>query len=276
MPKARRSVPLCCEWRLKFMKTSLEISREERVLCLTLNRPEKRNALSADLCRAVADAIDEAQADSSVGSILLAGEGPVFCAGMDLAEARSADCAALTAVHERLFTVGVHTRKPIVAAVAGPALGGGVGLVANAHVVVAAHGSSFGLTEIRLGMWPFAIYPAIEAALGARRALELSLTGRIFHVPEALQWGLVTEAAMGIELQDRAIAIAMHLAASSPQAIAAGLAYVAETRGAAPEERLACAARYRAHAFASSDFREGVAAFLERRRPVWSSVPAGD
>ena len=77
------------------MKTNLEVSREERVLRLTLNRPEKRNALSADLCRAIADVVDEAQADVSVGSILLAGKGNVFCAGMDLAEARSADCAAL-------------------------------------------------------------------------------------------------------------------------------------------------------------------------------------
>jgi enoyl-CoA hydratase/carnithine racemase len=258
------------------MKTNLEVSREERVLRLTLNRPEKRNALNVDLCRAISDAVDEAQTDASVGSILLAGEGNVFCAGMDLAEALSADCDALTAVHERLFTIGARTRKPIVAAVAGPALAGGVGLIANAHVVVAAHGSSFGLTEIRVGMWPFAIYPAIEAALGERRALELSLTGRIFHVPEAVQWGLVTEAAMAVEVEDRAMTIAMHLAGSSPQAMEAGLRYVAETRGASPQERLACAARYRAQAFASADFREGVAAFLEKRRPVWSSVSAGD
>ena len=108
--------------------------------------------------------------------------------------------------------------KPIVCAVQGPALGGGIGLICNAHVAVAAHGSSFGLTEIRIGMWPFVIYRSVALALGERRALELSLMGRIFNVPEAVQWGLIHEAVPAFELDDRVTAIAMHLAQSSPQA----------------------------------------------------------
>ena len=116
----------------------------------------------------------------------------------------------------------------------GPALGGGVGLVCNAHVAVAAHGSSFGLTEIRIGMWPFVIYRSVALALGERRALELSLMGRIFNVPEAVQWGLIHEAVPAFEFDDRVTAIAMHLAQSSPQAIAKGLEFVAKTRGMDP------------------------------------------
>ena len=252
------------------MSTSLETSREGRVLRLTLNRPEKRNALSMALCRAMVNALEAAQTDPSVGSILIDGKGEVFCAGMDLSEVLDPQSAEQASIHEQLFTIGAHARKPIVAAVHGPALGGGVGLLGNAHVVVAAHGSAFGLTEIRLGMWPFVIYRSIVNALGERRALELSLTGRIFHVPEAVQWGLVTEAVPAVELDDRAATIATHLAGASPQAVSAGLAFVSETRGKSAHAAGEIAGRYREFAFASEDFREGVLAFHEKRKPVWS------
>lgn len=254
------------------MNKSLEISREGRVLRLALNRPEKRNALSIELCRAVVNALETAQTDVSVGSILIEGKGDMFCAGMDLSEVLDPKGTEQASIHEQLFTMGAHTRKPIVAAVHGPALGGGVGLLANAHVVVAAHGSTFGLTEIRLGMWPFVIYRSIVSAMGERRALELSLTGRIFHVPEAVQWGLVTEAVPAIELDDRATTIAAHLAGASPQAIGAGLAFVSESHGESAHAAGEIAGKYREFAFASEDFREGVRAFHEKRKPVWSIV----
>ena len=200
------------------MTASLEISREQRVLRVTLNRPEKRNAINSEICGGIADSVEAAQQDESVGAIILDAKGDVFCAGMDLDEAVLPNAADQTIIHQRLFTLGARAVKPIVCAVQGPALGGGIGLICNAHVAVAAHGSSFGLTEIRLGMWPFVIYRSVALALGERRALELSLMGRIFNVPEAVQWGLIHEAVPAFELDDRVTAIAMHLAQSSPQA----------------------------------------------------------
>ena len=160
--------------------------------------------------------LEAADDDDSVGAIILDAKGAVFCAGMDLDEAAAPNAAEQTAVHQRLFTLGARMNKPIVCAVQGPALGGGIGVICNAHVAVAAHGSSFGLTEIRLGMWPFVIYRSVVLALGERRALELSLMGRIFNVPEAVQWGLINEGVPPFELDDRVTAIAMHLAQSSP------------------------------------------------------------
>lgn len=246
-------------------------AREERVLRITLNRPEKRNAINSAMCRAVIEAVEAAEEDPGIGAILIESTGSMFCAGMDLDEATAPDAAEQTAIHERLFTLGARIRKPIVAAVQGTALGGGVGLIANAHVVVAAQGATFGLTEIRIGMWPFVIYRAIRMAFGERRALELSLTGRIFGMNEAVQWGLVHHAVPAFELDDRATAIATGLAASSPNAIRSGLEFVYASREMGVHEAGELAARMRGEIFAGEEFQEGVRALREKRTPRWSS-----
>jgi enoyl-CoA hydratase/carnithine racemase len=247
------------------MSTLLVLTREERVLRLTMNRAEKRNALNAELCAAIVEAIEGAEDDNSVGAILLEANGDVFCAGMDLDEA-SAD---RTQVHERLFTIGARAQKPIIAAVNGPALGGGLGLVANAHIVVSSHGCNFGLTEIRIGMWPFVIWRAMVAAIGERRTTSLALTGRIFGVNEAVQWGLVHEVVPPFEVDDRAFATAMHVGNLGSQAMRLGLEFTRATRGLSSPDAGQLALQFRERAFLSDDFREGVAAFREKRKPEW-------
>ncbi|HET8548460.1 MAG TPA: enoyl-CoA hydratase/isomerase family protein [Bryobacteraceae bacterium] len=252
--------------------TSLQVEREGRVLRLTLSRPDKRNALSAELCHAIVAAIESAAGDSTVGAVLVGAQGNVFCAGMDLTEIGGDDAPELTAIHERLFTLGLRVAVPIVMAVRGPALGGGVGLLANGHIVVAAQGATFALSEIRIGMWPFVIFGALAVAIGERRALALSLTGRVFSVQEALQWGLVHEIAQAVEVEDRAHAVAQHLASLSRPTIRAGLKFANETRDQDHVAAASAAARYRAAAFASADFAEGVRAFREKRAPRWPSL----
>jgi enoyl-CoA hydratase/carnithine racemase len=251
---------------------SLLIEREERVLHITLNRPEKRNALDTGLCEQLVAAIDAVQNDPHVGAILLDAAGKVFCAGMDLEEAVSHPPNHSLAVHERLFSLGRESLKPIVVSVGGAALGGGTGLVAQGHVVVAAQGSLFGLTEIRLGLWPFLIYRAVEEALGPRRTLELSLTGRVFSAADALTWGLVHQVALPFELEDRASSVARAVAGSSPLALQSGMEFVRRSAGANWVVRGAMAAEYRVHVMSGADFGEGVAAFREHRDPQWPSL----
>lgn len=243
----------------------LEVAQYGRVLEITLNRPEKRNALNQEMCAGLVELCEEA--DTSVGAICWKAKGPVFCSGMDLEEAN----AGATEIHGRLFSLGQRLRKPIIAAVGGPALGGGLGLVANAHLVVAAHGAQFGLTEIRVGMWPFVIYPAIQRVFGARRALELSLSSKIFNTPEALAWGLVSEVVPPIELEDRVDTIANTMANASAETVARGLGFVAGLEGKTLDEQIRWALEVRAEQFASPDFAEGVAAFAEKRPPLWPS-----
>jgi enoyl-CoA hydratase/carnithine racemase len=251
------------------MSTNFETSVAGRVLRVTLNRPEKRNALTLAMCRELAETLERAQDNPAVGAVLLAARGDVFSAGMDLDDALVGDSGEHAAVHERIFTIGARLTLPVVAAVGGPALGGGLGLVANAHVVVAVHGSSFGLTEIRLGMWPFVVFRAVVAAIGERRALDLALTGRIVGTQEALAWGLAHEVAHAFELEERAEEIASQLAGFSRDTIRRGMTFVRDSRGLEAAEAGRLAAEARKPVFEGPDFREGVAAFREKRQPRW-------
>lgn len=252
----------------------LRKSLERRVLTLTLDRPDKRNALNLALCRALVDAVEAAWRDDAVGAVLIEGEGKSFCAGMDLSEmlAYGEDTRDLSHIHEKLFTLGARSPKPLIAAVQGAALAGGTGLTANAHIVVAAEDASFGLTEIRIGLWPFVIYRAVEAAIGPRRTLALSLNGRIFTAHEALSFGLVHHVARDEELRASAREVATRVAESSPDAIRAGMSFVAETRGKSSEESAPSAWRCREDLFRCADFREGITAFHEKRAPRWPSL----
>jgi enoyl-CoA hydratase/carnithine racemase len=252
----------------------LNIERKQRLLQIVLNRPGKRNALTSAMCAGIVDAIGAAQDDRNIGSILISAAGPVFCSGMDVDEALSTEHAELANLHDDLFSTGFHSRKPIVISVCGAALGGGLGLVAQGHVVLASENAAFGLTEIRIGLWPFMVYRALEAALGARRTLELSLTGRSFTAHDALYWGLAHQVCPPAETYERACGMARELSKASPAAIEAGLAYHQRSRGKSWEEAGNLAAELRVQLMDSGDLKEGFDAFKHRREPRWPSMPA--
>jgi enoyl-CoA hydratase/carnithine racemase len=190
---------------------------------------------------------------------------------MDLAEIEAGiPSADLNAAHERFFTLGARLATPLIAAVHGPALGGGTGLVANCHIVVAGPDATFGLTEIRLAIWPFLIYRAVSDALGERRTLELALTGRIFDSTEARDLDLVHE--LHPDPVDRALEIARSVAAFSPTAIRSGLSFIQEQRGAPLDQTGKIAQAFRNELFATLDFKEGIRAFREKRPPRWPSL----
>jgi enoyl-CoA hydratase/carnithine racemase len=252
------------------MSESLQINREGRVLHLVLNRPDRRNALNMELCSALGAALEEAEQDAGVGAILLGGNGKSFCAGMDLHEVLAPSSGDVNEVHERIFTAGIRLTKPLIAAVHGAALAGGTGLAANCHIVVAADDATFGLTEIRIGLWPFVIFRTVAAALGQRRATELALTGRIFGANEAREYGLAHHVVEPAGLLQRAQKIAVAIAESSPTAIHAGLAFVRDARGRSWEEAGDLARQMRNEVFRSADFQEGIRAFQEKRPPRWT------
>lgn len=252
--------------------SQLIISREERVLRLTLNNPERHNVLHEDLCRELGEAIYDAGKDQSIGALLLDAAGPVFCAGQDLDEALLPDVEERTEIHDLLFQFGLHYHKPIVAAVQGQAAGLGVGLVANSHVAIAAQGTQFALTEIRYGMWPFPTWRAIICAIGERRATELALTGRVFGVNDALQYGLIHEIVPPVELDDRAFAVASLLAHGSQETMRRGLDFVQKSRQLTWEQAGLLGLEMRGKTYRSADFVEGARAFRERRKPHWPSL----
>jgi len=252
------------------MSDLLQSDRRGRVCHVELRRPEKRNALNLELCQALVDTLEAAGRDPGIGAILLTASGKSFCAGMDLAEIAGHVPENLHRAHERLFTLGGRLTVPLVAAVRGAALGGGTGLAANCHIVVAGEDAAFGLTEIRLGLWPFLVYRAVSAGLGDRRTLELALTGRIFGAAEAREFGLAHEVAADPE--KRAAEIAGSLAAASPTAIRKGMGFVQQVKGEHWETAGEIARRIRDEVFQGLDFQEGIRAFQEKRPPRWPSL----
>jgi methylglutaconyl-CoA hydratase len=245
------------------MSGSLQVERRNRLLHIILNRPERRNALNAELCSDLSAALDHAEDDRGVHAILLSAGGPAFCAGMDLTEVLEPP-PHLGVIHEQLFTAGARLTKPVIAAVHGPALGGGVGLVANAHAAVAAPGVTFALTEIRLGLWPFLIFRSVAQAVGERRAVELCLTGRVFDAAEAREIGLVHHIAE--DPLARALELAESIADFSNTAVRSGLRFVSDVRGRSAAEGAQMARQIREQVFRTPEFRQSVRDFLDRKK----------
>ena len=260
----------CCGWKSRLTENLLEFHREGRVLRITLNRPEKRNALNLALCKQLLEVLDQADSDPAAGAIVLHGNGPAFCAGMDLKETADVDRAQLAEIHERLFTTIQRIRTPLIAAVHGAALAGGTGLAANAHIVYAAPEARFGLTEIRIGLWPVLIFRAVLQAMGERRTVELSLTGREFKATEAKEFGLVSD--IFDDPLAHAMATAAVVAGFSPTAVGTGLEYVHQIRGRDWDDAGRIGREIRERLLESADFKEGTRAFLEKREPVWPSL----
>jgi enoyl-CoA hydratase/carnithine racemase len=226
--------------------------------------------LNADLCRALIAAFAKADENPSIGAILLTANGKTFCAGMDIAEISEGTNDVIARLNEELFTVGPRMNKPLIAAVDGAAMGGGVGLIANCHIVLASEQATFGLTEIRLGLWPFLIYRAVAAAIGERRTTELALTGRVLPAREALEIGLVHQVVA--DLPNASIELATTVANHSPTAVGEGLGFIRETRGLDWKVAGDLGRRVRNQVFASADFQEGISAFFEKRAPKWPSI----
>lgn len=247
----------------------LTVTREERVLRITLNRPADRNLITGEVASSMLSLLAAAEEDWTVGAVLLDASGTFFSAGLDPEVEWAGERLR---AFERLMTHGIHATRPLVAAVQGPCLDAAVGLVANAHIAVAAQGVQFGLTEIRYGSWPFASFPAISRAIGARRTVALAATGRVFSATEALQFGLVQETAPPFELEDRAMALAQLLANSSQDALRRGLEFTWEQH----HMNFDAAARFGSDLLAecarTPDCREGVRALREQRKPVWPSL----
>jgi len=242
----------------------IETERHETAIFrITLNRPEKRNALSFEMCRQLVRAFDEAEKDPAIRVVFLTANGNYFCSGMDLQELRDVDLDAVAHIHNAMFNVGKRLSKPIVAAVHGDALAGGTGLVANAHVVIAGPRVAFGLTEIKIGLWPFLIYKTVAEAIGDRRATEWSLTGRSVDVEEARSAGLVHRICKNP--YESAFEVARAIATSSKVAVSSGLSYIQQSRGKSWEESGKIGHLLRNEVMKSREFSAGLQAFLEKR-----------
>jgi methylglutaconyl-CoA hydratase len=252
--------------------SALEVVREGAVATVTLNRPDRRNALDPALLEALTDAFGDLATDPVIRVVILRGAGPTFCAGADLdwmAASRELSREENVADAERMaaaFEAVDACPKAVVAAVHGAAFGGGAGLAACADVAIAAEGTTFAFSEVRLGLLPATISPYVLRAIGPGATRALFTTGRRFDADEALRLGLVHDVTSENGLEDALAEVVRSVLASGPEAVAACKRLVREASAWTLDdlpERIALART-------GAEGREGVTAFLERRRPSWS------
>lgn len=251
---------------------------DDGVARVTINRPERRNAMSWEVMHGLRRVLARASQDSDVRVVVLAGAGDdAFCAGADLGKMTGADepDAGVLAVHEErgvlaeVFDALWRLGKPTVARVQGFALAGGFGLALACDLVVASERARFGAPEVNVGLWPYIITVPLVRSMPPKQALELMLTGRMVDAAEGQRLGFVTRVVAPEELDDAVSKLAQTLAAKSPAVMKLGRdAFYAVWDMAAPE------ALAHLHAMLSltaqtEDAAEGIAAFLEKRAPRW-------
>ena len=240
------------------------------VLTLTLNRPDKRNALNTELIDLLHQSLERADLDGEVRAVVLKGAGKDFCAGADLDELLASAERSLAeneAAALRLGTVFRRIRelpKPVLAIVHGRALAGGAGLATACDLVIAAASAQLGYPEIQRGFAPAMVMALLRRLVGEKIALDLVLTGRVLSAEEARSAGLVTRVVADCELDRESLALAARLAGASATAlgITKRLFYELDTRTLA--DGIALGARVNAVARGTPDFREAIAAFLKQ------------
>lgn len=241
---------------------------------LTLDRPDRRNALNTELLDGLLVALRDARNDNQTRVIVITGSGAAFCAGADLDPAAVA--AGPAAMHEsrkkfaELLVAMRRCGKPIIACVNGPAVGGGVGIVANADFAVAADSAAFHTPEIKLGLFPFMIAAVMSRVMGRRAALEMIFTGEKVDAAYATRSGLINRAVPADELRTTVTALATQLAAVSPLGMKLGRDAFYAQEDMPLEGALEFLNAQLAIAAQTDDAAEGISAFLQRRTPTWT------
>lgn len=241
---------------------------------LTLNRPERHNALSWSLVAALREGVAQAKADPAVRVVVITGAGErAFCAGADLTGLRGD--GGVVATHDargelaRLFLDLYELGKPTIAKVRGYALAGGFGLALACDFVVAANDATFGTPEVDVGLWPYMITVPLVRSMPPKKALELMLTGRRVGAEEAERMGFVTAVVPPDELDAAVDALAAQLAAKPPAAVRLGRDAFYAVLDMGARDALAVLHPMLTVTAMSDDAAEGIAAFAEKRAPRW-------
>jgi methylglutaconyl-CoA hydratase len=257
---------------------TLQLAYDGGVATLTLNRPDKRNAISYELIQDLLTAL-EAVAESKARVLVLTGAGKAFCSGMDLENLKSLvgrtpeQSLADSQIMAILFRTLYDFPKPTIAAVNGAAIAGGTGLATLCDFTLAVPEAKFGYTEVRIGFVPAIVSTFLLRQVGEKIARDLLLTGRLFDAEEALRIGLITEIVPAENLMRRTAELAALLMENSPGSLRYTKRLLSAAARAELDAQIDAAVRENAAIRSTPDFREGIASFLEKRKPKWSSQP---
>jgi len=256
------------------MLETLKLDFAQEVATITLNRAEKRNAISPLMLSELQSALDAVEKSHS-RVVIITGAGKAFCAGMDLdmlasiAKQSPAENQEDSRRMARMFRRIWSFSKPLIAAVNGAALAGGCGIATLCDFTLAVPEAKFGYTEVRIGFLPAIVSVFLTRQIGEKRARDLLLTGRIIEAAEAKEIGLVTEVVPSEHLMARAQELAAVLIAASPNSLTRAKRLLTSAAAASVDADLERAVLENARIRCTPDFKEGVASFLEKRKPVW-------
>ena len=255
--------------------STLTLDVSDRIATLTLNRPEKRNAISFTLVGEFMRALDDV-GQSDALALIVTGAGKAFCAGLDLedlkgllgltADQNVRDSQTMANLFRRIYDFPL----PTIAAVNGAAIAGGTGIATMCDFTLAVPEAKFGYTEVRIGFVPAIVSSFLVLQVGHKIARDLLMTARLFDAAEAHRFGLVNEVVAPADLMPRARALAAQILENSPTSVRATKRLINGFIREVLDRQIADAVRDNAQIRTTADFREGITSFLEKRKPVWT------
>ena len=252
---------------LDFKTILLDI--KNNILTITLNRPEKKNALNNVMMNELNYALAYAKQERSIRVVVIAAEGDIFCAGADLTRTRSESNVPKIEGADDISLSLRHLYKPVICKIQGSVLAGALLIVTNATHAIAVKDAKFSAPEIHRGLWPFMVMAGLFRVMPKRAGLDFIMRGQPIDSSEAEKWGLINKSVDRVELDDTVRSLAEELANLAPETMQFGLEVYEKQDSKSFDEALPYLQEQIAKCFEGKDAKEGIAAFLEKRKPNW-------
>ena len=252
---------------LIFEATKIDI--KNNIMTITLDRPEKKNALNNAMMNEINYALAYAKQEKSIRVICIAAEGDIFCAGADLSQTVSESNVPKLENADDISISLRHIYKPVVCKIQGSVLAGALLIVTNATHAIASKEASFSAPEIHRGLWPFMVMAGLFRVMPKRAGLDFIMRGKPIDSKKAQEWGLINEYVNRDELDKRVDEITKELASLAPKTMQLGLKAYERQDSKSFDESLPYLKEQISECFKSEDAKEGITAFLEKRKPNW-------
>ena len=252
---------------LKFSATKINI--KNKIMTITLDRPEKKNALNNVMMDEINYALAYAKQEKAIRVVIFAANGDVFCAGADLSRTDSDSNVPKLENSDDISLSLRHLYKPVICKIQGPVLAGALLIVANSTHAIAINEATFSAPEIHRGLWPFMVMAGLFRVMPKRAGLDFIMRGKPIDSRKAEEWGLINESVKKEEIDKKVDKLAMELASLAPETMKFGLEAYEKQDSKSFDEALPYLKKQIAKCFEGEDAKEGISAFLEKRKPNW-------